>query len=506
MQPRHINPMRTGFIAALVLGWNLVVLPAQDPFPQVPANGYYQSGSNPNGQPSNGNYAPGGYGQGPAIPSQPATPSRADGLSYGMVGASGSADSAGATSPVKAAPAYGPIYQSGQPPASGASATSYVGQSGSVHATTSAQAATAGELCPLAQQLGRVGDDVVLTGDALLGIDEMMRRVAGRMPPDKLAEQRAALVKEVTEGIHEFAAHASEPDPIKNMSMQRRMLLNQLIRQQIEVKMIYQDFLKTVPKEGLEQIKENVDRHFDDSQVKVLMKREKVATLADLENALHAKGSSLQRERRIFQEQFIAQQWASEKLKDKDGNEITHEDMIVWYKAHIKDFEEQPKVRWEELTVSFSHYPNHEQAYAALAALGNRVLAGASLAEVAKSGSDGLTARQGGQRDWIHKDSLNSETLNKALFALPVGQLSPILECQDGFYIIRVLERRDLTKKSFLDAQKEVKEKIEKEQFDKRYKEYVKTLQEKFPVWTVFDASLQQAEHNPDDDDRYSTH
>jgi peptidyl-prolyl cis-trans isomerase SurA len=236
------------------------------------------------------------------------------------------------------------------------------------------------------------------------------------------------------------------------------------------------------------------------------MKREKVVSLSDLETALRAKGSSLDRERKIFQEQFIAQQWAQQQIKPDDA-EITHQDLIDWYQAHLKDFEQQPRVRWEELAITFARHPNdpeHREAYAALAALGNRVIAGASLAEVARSASDGATAHQGGKWDWTHRDSLDSKTINDALFSLPPGQLSPILEAADGFHIVRVVERQELTRTSFLDAQKDVKEKIQKDRFEKKYKEYVEELRKKFPIWTVFDASLAPP-HNPDDDDRYST-
>src|SRR5207244_203567 len=163
---------------------------------------------------------------------------------------------------------------------------------------------------------------------------------------------------------------------------------------------------------------ENVNRHFDNSQLKVLMKREKVVSPAELENALHAKGSSLQHERRIFQEQFIAQQWAQQQLKP-EGEEITHADMIAWYQAHQKDF----------------------------------------------------------------------ETINDAIFSLPAGQLSPIVEATDGYHIVRVVERKELERISFLEAQKEIKDKIQKERFEKKYQEYVKKLREKFPIWTVFDAA-----------------
>ena len=211
----------------------------------------------------------------------------------------------------------------------------------------------------------------------------------------------------------------------------------------------------------------------------------------------------MDREKKIFQEQFIAQQWAQQQIKP-DGDEITHQDMIDWYQAHIKEFEKQPRVRWEELAVSFARHPNHGEAYAVLGEMGNRVLAGASLAEVARASSEGATAAQGGKWDWTHHDSLDSKAINDALFTLPVGRLSERLEATDGYHIVRVVERQDLTRTSFLDAQKDVKEKIQKERFEKKYKEYVEELRKKFPIWTVFDASLMPA-HNPDDDDRYST-
>ena len=85
-----------------------------------------------------------------------------------------------------------------------------------------------------------------------------------------------------------------------------------------------------------------------------------------------------------------------------------------------------------------------------------------------------------------------------------MGQLSPILESQSGCHIVRVVERQELTRTSFLDAQKEIKENIKKERFENRYKAWVEKLHAKYPVWTVFDNSLQE-QKKPDDDDRYST-
>ena len=431
----------------------------------------------PGGQSQNAyNPVPGSY-QRYIAPSQPLAPTRPDAFPGGPTPPI-TANSANPAVASAAAPPYGPMYRGGPPylPAG---------------ATPVAPAAPA-QLCEWAQILARVGNDVILTIDILIGIDDMMARAKGRIPAEKFAEQRAALVQEVTAGIHELNAHCNDPDPAKAVSLSHRALMNQLLRQQIDVKLIYQDFLKTVPKEALKSIEENVNRHFEETQLKSLMKREKVVSLSDLENSLLAKGSSLDREKRIFMEQLVAQQWVQQQVKPEDKEEeVTHEEMLTWYQAHLKDFEQPAKARWEELMISFSRHANRDEAYAAVAALGNRVLAGASLADVAKSASEGPTARQGGQRDWTHKDTLSSENLSQAIFSLPVGQLSQILESENGFHIIRVAERHELTRTSFLDAQKQVKENIKKERFEKRYTEFVEKLRSKYPVWTVFDSVAQ---------------
>jgi len=155
--------------------------------------------------------------------------------------------------------------------------------------------------------------------------------------------------------------------------------------------------------------------------------------------------------------------------------------------------------------ISFARHPDHNEAHDLLAALGTRALFGASLPDVARSGSEGPTARSGGQRDWTHQGSLASETLDRALFSQPVGRLSPILESADGYHIIRVVERQEFSRTIFLDAQKEIKARIRKERLKKRQEEFVEQLKEKYPVWTVFDNATQKPKA-VEEEDRYSRH
>ena len=358
--------------------------------------------------------------------------------------------------------------------------------------------------------VARVGNDVIIASDVLASIDDMLGGGRGRTR-EKYLQQRAMFAQEIMDGINELKVHYRDPDPGKGVSPQHRAIIMQVLQEQIKIKLAYQDFRNTVPKDALPNIEEKLQKLFDENQMKALMTRENVVSLSDLQNALLAKGSSLDHEKRSFKEQVLAGEWMREQLKkDKpddsgkdDDEEVTHEEMLGWYQAHLKDFEKPARVRWDELMISFTRHTNHDEAYALLAALGNRVLAGASLVDVARSGSEGPTAKEGGRQDWTRKGSVTSDAMDQALFSQPPGQLSPILESPSGYHIIRVVERQEASRTTFSDAQKEIKEKIKKERLEKRKEEINAKLRAKYPVWTVFDNALQQPKP-PEEEDRYS--
>ena len=73
--------------------------------------------------------------------------------------------------------------------------------------------------------------------------------------------------------------------------------------------------------------------------------------------------------------------------------------------------------------------------------LGSRDASRSSLWRGGQAHSQDISATDGGVHSWTNKDSLVSEVLDEAIFTLPVGQLSQILEDKRGFHIVRVVER-----------------------------------------------------------------
>ncbi|GAG24799.1 unnamed protein product, partial [marine sediment metagenome] len=97
--------------------------------------------------------------------------------------------------------------------------------------------------------------------------------------------------------------------------------------------------------------------------------------------------------------------------------------------------------------------------------------------------------------DWTTKGSLVSDVIDKAIFNLPIGALSPILESKRGFHIVRVIQRQDAHRTPFGEAQKKIRETIKKQQEIQGRKAYLEKLAKQTKVWTIFDRPDKQQLH-----------
>jgi parvulin-like peptidyl-prolyl isomerase len=326
--------------------------------------------------------------------------------------------------------------------------------------------------CEGAEVLARVGPEIILAGELLAGIPEMRAKNA-QVPKDILE----AKIREI---------------------------LKQRLDQKIDEKLVCQHAARTLPKENFPKIKDNVAREFENSQVPRMMKGMKAQTRQELEEMLRATGTSLEMQKRTFVEQVLAHEWIKQQIKVDD--DVGHGEMLDYYRKHVAEFETPPRARWEQLTVRLSRFPSPAEARDALARMGNQVLDGARLADVARAQSQGATASEGGFWDWTTRGSLAADVLDRAIFGdgtrpgLPVGMLSPILEEPQALHIIRVIERQESRRTPFLEAQVEIKKKIREEREAKARQEYLAKLRRETPVWTAFDSLVSS---KPPDTGRY---
>ena len=281
--------------------------------------------------------------------------------------------------------------------------------------------------------------------------------------------------------VRDFLDKLDEPIPHE----QREELIRGRLKYHTELKLIYLDAKRTIPAEAMPKVKESIAKHFEDKEVENMMKIAKVDSRQALEDKLHKFGTSIGRQKHMFIERALAMQWMQQ--QSTAGTTITHEMLLDYYNQHLTDYDHIARARWEELAVRVSSQANKAEAFAQIARMGNLVQDGASFSEVAKNGSDGITADKGGVRDWTTKGSLVSEEIDKAIFSLPIGALSPIIESKRGFHIVRVIEREDAYRTPFFEVQGEIRKKLKNQQDMQGRKEYLAKLSQEAKVWTIFD-------------------
>jgi len=339
--------------------------------------------------------------------------------------------------------------------------------------------------CEGALMLARVGTEVVLASELIGGIDEALAREGSKLSPEAIEAKRQRILQEVQKGISELATGGVDRKMSSQTELQREMLIRQLLMQQIATKLIYCDARQTIPEENFPQVEENLSKKFDEIALEGLLKRYRVGSRRELDQKLRTMGSSLEKRRRAFVQKALADGWTREQIKP--DQEPTYNEMLEFYHEHLPEFETVARARWQELLARFSKHDSKAEAYAAITWMGNQVLAGVPMEQVAGQHSDGITASEGGHREWTDRGSLVCEQLDHTLFELPPGQLSKIVTSKNGYHIVRVIEREDVKRAPFLEVQVEIKKKIRDQRIQQQYRAYVSRLQEQVPVWTIFD-------------------
>lgn len=286
--------------------------------------------------------------------------------------------------------------------------------------------------------------------------------------------------------------------PAEHRAEATRQIMEQLLMQKLDLLLLYSDFRRSAPQADLAKIHESLNDAFEEQELPRLLKEVGVEDERQLASRLVQLGTSLRERREDFYRVMIARSWAQEGLDF--SREVTHQQLLDYYHENAEKYDYPDQARWEELTVSFHNHATKADAYRKMAQLGNqafgrvRAVADAkqpAFAAIAKASSDGVTADKGGVHKWTTKGALAAERVDEALFTLPPGQMSPILESATGFHIVRVLERKQAGRTPFTaEVQSEIREKIINQRFSAAVSKKMKKLRADSHVWTVFTGDL----------------
>lgn len=269
------------------------------------------------------------------------------------------------------------------------------------------------------------------------------------------------------------------PESVK--AQQRSLLIPKILPKFVEAKILFQGALQDLP-EGVdvEKVIGQAAQEFDDKALPEMMKSAGAKSVAEFDAQLRAQDTSLRQLRRSWSVDQLTKYFVAQRLGKIP--EITHQQLLDEYRNNLDSYAEPAQARWEQIMIRYDKSPSPAAARKQLVELGNQVVYGANLNALARESSQGFMAHQGGQHDWTTKGALVLKELDEAIFTLPVGELSDIIETRDGVHIIRVLERKEARHKPFRDAQVEIKERLINERRQDEFRQYMEELKREIPV------------------------
>ena len=319
------------------------------------------------------------------------------------------------------------------------------------------------------QVIARIDNHVILAGDVLWEANLIVRDNVDRIPPDQIDETREMLV--------------------------RRSLTSY-----IDTKLIYADFRRKARGADMDSIRQQLEQPFynggksgnSTGSLPSLMKAFEVNNVQDLERKLIEYNTSLADRKEAYVEKAIAQTWVQEQV---NVDKPTYAELSEFYQQHLDDYSFPTQARWEELTVRFENHPSKDVARQKLAEAGNvvwqRLQANPAetkplFADVAAKHSESYNAKDGGLNDWTTQGAMRDQALDHALFTLPVGALSPIIETESACHIVRVVERRQAGHTPFAKVQDEIRKKLMNQDFQKKTQELLAKLRRETRIWTIY--------------------
>ena len=261
-----------------------------------------------------------------------------------------------------------------------------------------------------------------------------------------------------------------------------KQVLMETLDQLIEVQLLLENMRRTVPEDALAQVLESTQKNFDEKIVPKVLEEKGLKTQEEMDEYYRRVEADPEAIRRIQFNVNLSYGWKFELLNKEAGSEITYNEKLKYYQEQPEEFTSTARARWEQLTVHSRGPSYRDEDMARLAKMGNAVMEGEEFSEVAKAGSEGPTAGIGGVRDWTAPGALLSSVIDRAIFTLPVGRLSPILADDEGYHIVRVTEREDAEKSPFEKVQERIRQKIEKERLEAAQERIMERLREEIPV------------------------
>lgn len=290
-----------------------------------------------------------------------------------------------------------------------------------------------------------------------------------------VVDDQVILLEEVIATIRpELEARRKALPPAQYKEYERQRIAA-AIHNRVQQMVILNELRKRVPDESrLDRLRSMAEADFE-KYLNRIAQQNNLKTRDELLVQLKREGADVNVIKSNFIEMVLAQQFLNSMVQPK-LREPTREEMEYYYQTNAAKYAEPAGVVWRQIEVKRGADPAAAQAKAE--ALRNELLAGADFAELAKKESQGPTAGAGGLWSRTSKGSYADPAVDQALFSIPVGEVSSVIEGKSSFHVLRVEQRSDGSPKPFTELQDEIREHLRNNQIRKVRQDVIASLSE----------------------------
>jgi peptidyl-prolyl cis-trans isomerase SurA len=217
-------------------------------------------------------------------------------------------------------------------------------------------------------------------------------------------------------------------------------------------------------------------------------------TMEDLEKAAQAQGASYEEFKQNMRNQIITQRVIGQEVGQKLS--MNKDEEQRFYLAHRAELERAEAVRLSEILIApktptkppgpdgKAEPPTEAESEAALAAakakagdLLEQIHKGASFADLAKTNSDGPSAKEGGDLSYFKRGTLAKELEDK-VFALKAGDVTDVIRTKQGYVILQVTEHQQAGIPTLKEIEPKIQDALYMQKLEPALRAYLTILRE----------------------------
>jgi len=208
--------------------------------------------------------------------------------------------------------------------------------------------------------------------------------------------------------------------------------------------------------------------------------RDQYASVEEFNKVIADSGETLSDFRERLRKQILAVSYGFAKRRQFEKEAIISESEIAqFYHDNQSEWSRPERVKVRRIFLQAPNDPTaRAKAKAQLAAIKDELALGAAFGELAKLHSQGPEAAEGGLMGWVSRGDFVGE-LDTALFALPVGDVSDILETEFGVLILTVEQHEEAGAAPYDEVRTEIEPLLRSKYAEERFNTWITELRKR---------------------------